>query len=368
MSNRKKHQSIDSGALFGSYQIQSFIGHGAFGDIYTCCDERDSSFWAIKLELKLNKKASLNKEANFLQKIQGHKYFPIYKDYGETNDYRFLIMELLGPSLLQAKRVCPDGIYSASTAIRIGIEMLKCIEQFHSLGYLHRDIKPGNFLIRPSRSNPLALIDFGLSRSYIDDNGKLLSAREHPGFVGTVPYASINAHKGLELGRCDDLYSWFLVLLKIHTGELPWPNVNDKSLIFDAKNNCNMASFCVGLPPQYLSIYRIIMGMKREDTPNYALLYQLLAQAMLHVNASFFDPFDWEKIPKETTNSISHIPLQIPKKEEPDIPENLSEELVQKLSVIPESTLDDEEEDSTNHTLPRTEVESVAGGCICLLI
>ena len=221
MSNLREHQLLDADSQFSHYRLKSFICHGSFGDIYTCEDERDSSIWAIKLELKLTKKANLKKEGEFLQAVQGHKYFPIYKDYGETQDYRFLVMELLGPSLIQARRVCQNCTFTTSTVLRIGIEMLKCIEEFHKLGYLHRDIKPGNFLVRPSRSHPLVLIDYGLSRKYITKDGKLIPPREKPGFVGTVPYASLNAHKGLELGRCDDLYSWFLVLLKLHCDDLP---------------------------------------------------------------------------------------------------------------------------------------------------
>lgn len=107
--------------------------------------------------------------------------------------------------------------------------MLRSIQAIHQKGILHRDIKPGNFLIRPSKSYPIVLIDFGLARPFLDPrNGQMIPPRDKPGFVGTRAYASINAHAGKELGRRDDLYSWFYCLLRIHKGKLPWKNEFEK--------------------------------------------------------------------------------------------------------------------------------------------
>jgi serine/threonine protein kinase len=97
--------------------------------------------------------------------------------------------------------------------------MLRAIESFHGHGFLHRDIKPSNSLIRPSRKYPLALIDYGLSRPYCDClTGNPIPPRHNPGFVGTSKYASINAHAGVELGRRDDLYSWFFSMVELWAG------------------------------------------------------------------------------------------------------------------------------------------------------
>ena len=357
----KDRPHVDPGTIFGEFKIECFIGHGSFGDIYSCTELKNGKRWAIKLESKENKKSNLEKEAEFLQEIQGHDCFPIYRDYGETDQYRYYVMELLGPSLLQARRISPGCIFSSSTALRLGIEMLKCIETFHSLGYLHRDIKPGNFLLRPNRKNPLILIDYGLSRKFLDDEGKEIEPRDHPGFVGTVPYASLNAHNGLELGRCDDLFSWFAVLLKIHAGELPWPNTNDKPTVYAAKRDADISSFCVGLPSQYVTIYRIIIGMKREDVPNYALLYNLLAQAMVKVHASFLERFDWEEAPKDSVANVTTLSLDMPRDEPPDVPKTLPNDLVEKLMVPPESS----SSSYSDTELDYDHAEEAEGGCAC---
>ncbi|EAX94180.1 CK1 family protein kinase [Trichomonas vaginalis G3] len=348
MSSKESRIRLIPGSTFDKYVIKGFIGHGSFGDIYSCEDERDHSTWAIKIELKTNKKTSLDKEAQILKKIQSSPYFPVFHDYGESDEYLWLVLELLGPSLIGARRISSGSVFSASTAIRLGIEMLRCIEAFHKFGLVHRDIKPGNFLIRPSRKHPLILIDFGLSKAFLDDNGEMIPPRDSPGFVGTVPYASFNAHKGLELGCCDDLFSWFVVLLKIHAGELPWPTVNNKDVVLVAKKEANIANFCEGLPHQYIIMYRLILSMKRDDIPNYSLFYQLLGEAMVDTNSSFMDRFDWELSPDEIIRTATTISLAMPRGELPEPPSDFPSDLVQRLMKKPE--VPEEKNEDTNDT------------------
>jgi serine/threonine protein kinase len=92
--------------------------------------------------------------------------------------------------------------------------MLRVIEAIHRRGILDREIKPSNFLIHPSRRFPVALIDYGLSRHFKDRR-----TGERPGFVGTTKYASLNAHKGRELSRRDDLISWFFSMMECVTDD-----------------------------------------------------------------------------------------------------------------------------------------------------
>ena len=68
--------------------------------------------------------------------------------------------------------------------------MLQCIHEFHNNKFIHRDIKPANFVIRKSKKHPIVLIDFGLSRQYLNKDGELIKTRERPGYVGTNMFAS----------------------------------------------------------------------------------------------------------------------------------------------------------------------------------
>lgn len=57
------------------------------------------------------------------------------------------------------------------------------------------------------------VIDFGLSKSYVDNKGNHIKQIKKSGLVGTARYASINSHKGYELSRRDDLESLFYILV-----------------------------------------------------------------------------------------------------------------------------------------------------------
>lgn len=54
----------------------------------------------------------------------------------------------------------------------LGIEVIKRIYSVHKLGYVYRDIKPENIMISNDYANTIYLIDFGLSKAYLDHNGK----------------------------------------------------------------------------------------------------------------------------------------------------------------------------------------------------
>lgn len=62
-------------------------------------------------------------------------------------------------------------------------------------------------------------------------NGEVRPSREQSGFRGTARYASLNSHQGKDLGRMDDLWSLFYVLIEFATGTLPWRKLKDKDQV-----------------------------------------------------------------------------------------------------------------------------------------
>lgn len=175
-------------------------------------------------------------------------------------------MELLGESISEMRRRQITGKFTMLTTLKLGMQMLKAIESVHELGYLHRDIKPSNFALGLSaqKRNTCYLIDFGaqsiaypafffpsttlnyfrilvpltvasppagLSRRYVMANGEVRPSREQSGFRGTARYASLNSHQGKDLGRMDDLWSLFYVLIEFATGTLPWRKLKDKDQV-----------------------------------------------------------------------------------------------------------------------------------------
>ena len=102
--------------------------------------------------------------------------------------------------------------------------MLARIECLHSIGYLHRDVKPENFLLGLGRrSHVLYVVDFGLGKRFCDDKtGEHIPYKENRSLSGTIRYSSINNHLGIETSRRDDMEAIGYVAIYFMNGFLPW--------------------------------------------------------------------------------------------------------------------------------------------------
>jgi serine/threonine protein kinase len=274
----------------------------------------------MKVEKIAIRRQVLQKELKIIERLNSPS-FPKFICYDETAKYRYIVMELCGPSFSTVRRLLLGRHFSLSTTLRSGIEMLRAIEAFHRHGFLHRDIKPSNFLIRPSRRYPLALIDYGLSRSFLDRaTGRPFPPRDRPGFVGTAKYASVNAHAGWELGRRDDLYSWFFSLFEMWTGQLPWGHLEDKQSVYAAKCTIDITRFVHAMPESLKTVYRLIRRLERDEEPNYRLLTSFMVEAMRESGADWRDPYEWEGIDVSKLTSLALTP---PEGDETEIPVDL---------------------------------------------
>jgi casein kinase 1 len=109
-------------------------------------------------------------------------------------------MDLLGASLEDLLHQSHHK-FTLKTVLMLMDQMIQRIEFLHSRGFLHRDIKPGNFCIgRYETSHKVFLLDFGLAKRYLKD-GKHIPYREGKNLCGTARYTSLNSHLGVEKSK-----------------------------------------------------------------------------------------------------------------------------------------------------------------------
>ena len=231
---------------------------------------------------------------------------PKIRSLMQTTSYNILIMELLGSSLDTIFAKC-EKKFSLGTVLLLGYEIVSLLEDLHKVGFIHRDIKPNNFLVgKGANSNKIYLTDFGLSRYYVK-NGKHIEFSSNKNLIGTLRYASINMHLGIEPTRRDDLESVGYMLIYFLKGILPWQGIKNKSesdhitLIGNMKIGTNLDKLCNDLPKQLKEYIKICRELGFDEEPNYTKLKDLFLSAAKDNNIKL--KYDWV----DNVNNIDNI-------------------------------------------------------------
>ena len=316
----KKNQIILKDLIAENFVILHLIGQGAFGQIYISYNMRDNVAVSIKKEIKKPQKVpQLKTESKIYQSllkinaddISGVKTFtqdevqgvPKFYGAGELSDSYYLIMDFLGPNLLQLFEYCGMHKFTISTVCLIALQMLNRIENLHKHNYIHRDIKPENFLIgMQEKANIIHLIDFGLSKRFKNPKThQHIPYREDRTLTGTARYVSINTHLGIEQSRRDDLESIGYVLVYFLKGVLPWQglkNGNRYTRIMEKKLQIPTEILCYGLPEELIFYLNYCKSLRFEDRPDYDYLRGLFIKLLGTCNLIYgltkeMLKFDW---------------------------------------------------------------------------
>ncbi len=237
------HFSLKPGTIVGYYSIVRVLGAGGFGITYLAQDIKFGEYVVIKeyfpnvlairnfdnsIIAKTNSDQDFSRgrerfkeEAQILAKFNHHSIVKIL-GYFESNNTAYFVMEYEeGIDLADYLKQEGSNI-SQNEILSIIMPILEALKEVHKHNFLHRDIKPGNILLR-SNNSPV-LIDFGASKQTITDVSKSVTSMLTEGYAPLEQYSTDIKQQG----PCTDIYAVAAVMYRMITGEVP-PSAQTRS-------------------------------------------------------------------------------------------------------------------------------------------
>lgn len=280
--------ALDGMIIHNRWILGKKIGLGAGGLVCEAIDIVDQRKRAAKLEINESPNdSSLLREYRvyeILHQQAGLSGFSRVHFFGTCGPFNVLILDLLGPSLFE----CCRPRIATDLVLRVGMQCLERIEILHKNNIIHRDIKPENLLANVTSTGDgiVHLIDFGLATCCKDTpEAQPRSEKGNFPFIGTVYYASVAAHKGLEQARKDDLESLAYVLVRLIKGKLPWESIRSSNVeemsakTLQMKQAISLQALCEGLPVELFVFLRHVRNLSFTERPDYEGLRFLLLNA-----------------------------------------------------------------------------------------
>lgn len=284
----------------GKFKLGRKIGSGSFGELYLGVNIQSGEEVAVKLESVKTRHPQLHYESKIYRLLQGGTGIPSLKWFGVEGEYNIMVIDLLGPSLEDLFNYC-NRKFTLKTVLMLADQLINRVEYMHARGFLHRDLKPDNFLMGLGRrANQVYAIDFGLAKKYRDlQTHKHIPYRENKNLTGTARYASVNTHLGVEQSRRDDLESLGYVLMYFIRGSLPWQGLKagNKKQKYDKISEKKMLTsievLCKSYPSEFISYFHYCRSLRFEDKPDYSYLKRLFRDLFIREGYQFDYVFDW---------------------------------------------------------------------------
>lgn len=215
------------GALGGRYQLTQRIATGGMGDVWKAEDTVLGRTVAVKaLQPAMLEEPGFAErfraEARVMATLNHPGVVSVY-DYGESplpggGNIAYLVMQFVEGETL-AKVLSNVGRLTPDRALDLIAQAADALQAAHERGIIHRDVKPGNLLVKPD--GKLALTDFGIARSAL--TGQLTQAGS---VLGTAAYVSPEQASGSQVTPASDVYSLGVVAYQMLSGRRPFEGDN----------------------------------------------------------------------------------------------------------------------------------------------
>jgi serine/threonine-protein kinase len=266
----------------GRYEIQARIGEGGMGVVYKARQTSIDRVIAIKM---LNAQMAADptwvqrfyNEAKACSRLQHPNTIRMF-DFGQSaaDGRLFMTMEFLdGVSLREA---LSKGPIAPGRVVKILIQCCASLAEAHSIGIIHRDIKPDNVFLLNMAGSPdfVKLLDFSVAKLLEGDRMKTQA-----GVVfGTPQYMSPEQGRGLPLDARSDLYALGILAFEMLTGNVPFNDENPMTVI--------QMHLQAGVPPLPQSVpYSVQQIVRRALEKDPSRRYQSAGEMMQHCQQVF---------------------------------------------------------------------------------
>jgi len=218
------------GTTLGTCTIVKRIGQGGMSAVYLAHQAHPARNVAVKV---LRSRPGSNpadyntflarfrREADIAARLEHINIIPIF-EYGEQNQLAYLVMPYIsGGSLSQILE--KEGRFPLGQAMNYIQQAAAALDYAHARNVIHRDLKPGNFLIYPD--GRLVLADFGIAR-IMGNQAEGSTLTMHGAFLGTPAYMSPEMLRGEPIDHRTDIYALGIVLFEMLSGDIPFRGEN----------------------------------------------------------------------------------------------------------------------------------------------